>query len=100
MRPIDLSHEITALLYLKEHCAYEYFHGSLFPGQMHDSSDRCHIFKMSTTGPASGVDLVKRMQAGHDLANAWCCFDHVYRVKDWVTMAAHVYDTRYKLVSA
>lgn len=94
LQPVDLSHEITALLYLKEHCAYEFFHGSLFPGQLHDSDDRCHVFKMSTNGPASGVDLVKRMQPGNDLEKAWCCFDHVHRIKHWVTMAAHVYDIR------
>lgn len=89
-----MSHDITALLYLKDHCAYDFFHGSLFPGQLHDEKDRCFIFKMSTVGPASGVDLVKRMQMGGDLEKCWICFDHVFRIKDWVTMAAHVYDTR------
>lgn len=95
LQPIDLSQEITSFLYLKEHCAYQYFHGSLFPGQLHDTNDRCHIFKMSTTGPASGVELVKRMKPGNDLERSWCCFDHVHRIKEWVTMAAHVYDIRY-----
>ena len=50
---------------------------------------------MSEVGPASGVDLIKRMQAGGDLECAWMMFDHVKRVKDWTTVACHVYDSLY-----
>jgi hypothetical protein len=46
-------------------------------------------------GPGSGVDLVKRMQPGEDLENVWMMFDHVKRVKQWTTMACHVYDSTY-----
>jgi hypothetical protein len=53
---------------------------------------------MLTEGPGSGVDLVKRMQPGSDLQNAWMMFDHVKCVKDWTTMACHVYDPQYKKV--
>ena len=53
---------------------------------------------MLTEGPGSGVDLVKRMQHKGDLQNAWMMFDHVKRVKDWTTMACHVYDAQYKKV--
>ena len=35
------------------------------------------------------------MQPGGDLDNAWIMFDHVKRVRDWSTMACHVYDATY-----
>jgi hypothetical protein len=50
---------------------------------------------MSEVGPGSGVDLVKRMQPGEDLQNAWMMFDHVKWVRQWTTMACHVYDSTY-----
>jgi hypothetical protein len=53
------------------------------------------VFKMSEVGPANGVDLVRRMQPGGDLENAWIMSDHVKLVKGWTTMAAHVYDGTY-----
>lgn len=65
-----------------------------FPGQGSDS-DKVFVFKMSEVGPASGVDLVTRMQPGGDLEDAWIMFDHVRRVKLWTTIACHVYDTTY-----
>jgi hypothetical protein len=36
--------------------------------------------------------LVRRMQPGGDLENVWIMFDHV---KQWTTMACHVYDSAY-----
>ena len=65
-----------------------------FPGQRTDK-DKVFVFKISEIGPSSGVDLVKRMQAGGDLQCAWMMFDHVKRVKEWTTMACHVYDSLY-----
>lgn len=65
-----------------------------FPGQGSES-DKVFVFKMSEVGPGSGVDLVTRMQPGGDLQNAWIMFDHVKRVKDWTSMACHVYDATY-----
>lgn len=50
---------------------------------------------MSVQGPGSGVDQVKRMQPGGSLENVWLIFDHVKRVKDWTSMACHVYDSTY-----
>ena len=29
------------------------------------------------------------------MENSWIMFDHVKRVKDWITIACHVYDSRY-----
>lgn len=50
-----------AIFRLKREVAYEFFHGSRFPGQGR-KEDKCYIFKMSTMGPGSGVDLVNRMR--------------------------------------
>ena len=50
---------------------------------------------MAELGPGSGVNLVRRMQPGGDLEDAWMMFDHVKRVKSWTTMACHVYDSTY-----
>ena len=70
---------------------WPYVQENLFPGQGSDSN-KVFVFKMSEIGPGSGVDLVKRMQPGGDLQDAWMMFDHVKRVKKWTTMACHVYD--------
>ena len=67
---------------------------SKFPG-LGTNKDKVFVFKMSEVGPSRGVDLVKRMQAGGHLQCAWMMFDHVKRVKDWTTMACHVYDSLY-----
>ena len=77
------------ILELKRLSRYNYIHGSSFPGQDRTKS---WLFKMSTTGGGSSVDLVKRMQRGEDLQNSWIMFDHVNRVKHWTTMACHVYE--------
>ncbi len=50
---------------------------------------------MSVDLPGSGVDLVKRMHEGGDMENSWIMFDHVKRLKDWTTLACHVYDSKY-----
>ena len=53
------------------------------------------VFKMSVDLPGSSVELMKRMQVGGDMENSLIMFDHVKRLKDWTTMACHVYDSRY-----
>jgi hypothetical protein len=73
---------------------WPYVQKNMFPGQGSDS-DKVFLFKMSKVGPSSGVDLVKRMQPGGDLQDAWIMFDHVKRIKKWTTMACHVYDSTY-----
>ena len=52
----------TQLLKLKKTCAYPYMQGMLFPGQSMLPNARSHIFKMSTIGLGSGLDLVNRMR--------------------------------------
>ena len=49
---------------------WNYVQKSMFPGQGEDL-DKVFVFKMSEVRPGSGVDLVKRMQAGGDLKNTW-----------------------------
>ena len=80
---------------MKRESKFEFIHDSVFPGQ---GKEKVYMFKMLTEGPGSGVDLVRRMQSPRDLQNAWLMFDHVKRVKDWTTMACHVYDMEYKKV--
>ena len=85
---------IDSITKLRGASKWAFVQESKFPGQQ-TNIDKVFIFKMSEVGPASGVDLVKRMQPGGDLECAWVMFDHVKRVKDWTTMACHVYDSIY-----
>lgn len=80
-----------AVLALKQKIGYPFIHSILFPGQL-NTTIQPHVFKMSTLGPGSGVDLVNRMRPGGNLQDMWVHFDHVHRVTGWSTMAAHVYD--------
>ena len=82
---------IDNILKLKKASTYDYIHDSRFPGQG-SSEDIVYLFKMSTVGAGSGVDLVRRMQPGGDLELAWIMFDHVKRVVGWTSLGAHVYD--------
>ena len=67
---------------------------NMFPRQG-ANDDKAFVFKMSEVGPASGVDLVTRMQPRGDLQDSWFMFDHVKRVNNWTTMACHIYDSQY-----
>jgi hypothetical protein len=80
------------IMAMKTYTTIEYVHANIFPGQ---GRDKVYVFKMLEDGPGSGVDLVKRMQPGGDLKNAWLMFDHVKHVKEWTTMACHMYDAAY-----
>jgi hypothetical protein len=73
---------------------WDFVQNNMFPGQGSEV-DKVYVFKMSELGPASGVDLVKRMQPTGDLELSWMMFDHVRRVRNWTTMACHVYDSTY-----
>jgi hypothetical protein len=77
---------------MQRYTTIEYILGYVFPSQ---GKDKVYVFKMLVDGPGSGMDLVKRMQPGGDLANAWLMFDHVKWVQEWTTMACHVYDAAY-----
>ena len=70
---------LDSITKLKGSSNWAFVQENKFPGQGSDS-DKVFVFKMSEVGPASGVDLVKRMQQGEDLQNTWIMFDHVKRV--------------------
>ena len=80
---------VDSILKLKKGSKYDYIQDSRFPEQR---SDLAYLFKMSTTSPGSGVDLVKRMQPGGDLALQFIMFDHVKCIDKWTTLGAHMYD--------
>ena len=86
---------IDNIMTMKRESKFEFIHYSVFPGQ---GKEKVYIFKMLREGPGSGVDLVRRMQLVGDVQNAWLMFDHMKRMKEWTTMACHVYNTEYKKV--
>jgi hypothetical protein len=59
---------------------WAYVQENKFPGQGSDF-DKVYVFKMSEVGLGSWVHLVKKIQPGGDLEDAWIMFDHVKRVK-------------------
>ena len=80
------------IMALKDHSTFKFVHGSWFPRQ---SKEKMFVFKMSVDLPGTDVELVKRMQVGKNMENSWIMFNHVKRVKDWTTIACHVYDSQY-----
>ena len=66
---------LKALLDLKgkTHKILPFFFNTLFPNQM-GSFVEPHVFKMSSVGPGSGVDLVNQMRPGGPLENHICAF--------------------------
>jgi hypothetical protein len=49
------------------------------------------IFKMSTKGAGSGVDLLKRMKPENELFGTWVMFDIMHQITTgWLTFSAHV----------
>ena len=88
------------ILLLQKRCVFPFFHGSRFPGQG-GANEKCFLFKMSTKGPASGVELVNRMRrkGAGDLQSAWVHFDHTHRIDGWATMSCSVYDPGYVIAS-
>ncbi len=83
---------MDSIIALKNNPRFKFVHENRFPGQ---SKEKVFIFKMSVDLQGSGVDLVRRMQAGNDLSESWIMFDHIKRVKEWTMMACHVYEPRY-----
>ena len=89
--------EMDGIAKLRGTTSWAFVQTNRFPGQG-DPTDKVFVFKMSEVGLGSGVDLVRRMQPGGELENAWMMFDHVKRVKKWTTMACHVYELKYRRV--
>ena len=86
---LDLCSYVDNILKLKKGSRYDFIQESCFRGH---GSDLAYIFKMSTIGLRSGVDLVCRMQKGGNLQSEFIMFDHVKRVPYWTTLGAHIYD--------
>lgn len=63
---------------IKSYTTIVYIYGNIFPRQ---GKDKFYVFKMLVDQPGSGIDLIKRIQLGRDLENAWLIFDHVKRVQ-------------------
>jgi hypothetical protein len=89
-----ISSDMTMILELKAKTVMPFVQSVLFLGQSLASNERPHIFKMSTSGLGSGIDLIRRMQPGGNLEHSWVLSDVMHRMLDnkWVTMSAHVYD--------
>jgi hypothetical protein len=79
---------------LRGYSHWAYIQENKFPGQVLDLN-KVFVFKKLEVGLGSRLHLVKRMQPGGDLQEAWIMFHHVKRVKHWTTMAYHVYDSAY-----
>jgi hypothetical protein len=106
MSSTSIKNDVTAFRYIRRFevmdgiamlrgCSHwAYIQENKFLGQGSDS-DKVFVFKMSEVGPGSGAHLVKQMQPGWNLEDAWIIFDHVKHVKHWTTMACHVYDSIY-----
>jgi hypothetical protein len=106
MNSPSIKNDVTSFTYIRRYMimdgitmlrgcsSWPYVQENMSQSQGSDS-DKVFVFKMSEVGPGSSVDLVKRMQPGGDLQNAWMMFDHVKHVKMWTTMACHVYDSTY-----
>ena len=80
---------IDNILKLKKGSMYDYIQDSCFLGQ---DSELAYVFKMSTIGPGSGVDLVRRMEPSGDLVLQFVMFDHVKQINGWTTLGIHIYD--------
>lgn len=65
---------------LRGYSKWPYVRKNMFLGQGSDF-DKVFLFKMSELGPGNGVDLVKGMQPGSNLQDAWIMFDHIRHVK-------------------
>jgi hypothetical protein len=77
------------ILAIKMQCKYSFIQMNKFPRQDFDCTS--YVFKMSSSGPGSGVELIHRMTQG-DLKHTFVHFDHIKHVHHWTTLGVHVYD--------
>jgi len=75
---------IDKILLFKSKSRYNYIQDNCFLRQL--SNQKVFFFKMSIDGVPNGVDLVKRMQLGGDLENAWIMLDHFKQIERWSIM--------------
>ena len=86
--------DISSILVLKNRSTYDFIHEIMLPGVSMHGQKAC-LFKMSTTGSGSGIDLLTRMGPGKDLEGVWVMFGHVKRIHNWTTMACHIYEPNF-----
>ncbi len=75
---------IDNIFLFKSKNRYNYTQDNCFLRQF--SNQKVFLFKMSIDGVANSVDLVRQMQLGGDLENAWIMFDHFKCIEGWSTM--------------
>jgi hypothetical protein len=85
---------IDSITILRGCSHWPYVQKNMFLGQGSDF-DKVFLFKILEVGLGSNVDLVKLMQLGGDLQDAWIMFDHMKCVKKWTIVACHVYNSTY-----
>lgn len=83
---------IHSIMILRDHSGFNYVYSSIFLGRF---QVEIIVFKMLVDLPWSGVNCVKCMQVGRDMKNYWVLFDHIKCLKDWTTLAYHMYDSKY-----
>lgn len=91
-----LKREFDSIRDMQQNIQFLYILRFLFPGQGF-KNDRPHVFKMSTKGPGSRLDILRRMSYagsyGGPLEGSWVSFDVMHRIHTgWMTFSAHVYD--------
>ena len=83
---------MDSIMALKDHSTFKFVHGSRFQGQL---INKVFVFKMCVDLHGSGVNfckaLVVRRRHGTFVDN----FNHMKCLKDWTTMAYHMYDIKY-----
>jgi hypothetical protein len=62
---------------MKRYTIIENIHGNIF---LRQGKETVYVFMMLVDKPGIGMELVKCMQLGGDLENAWLMFDHVKRI--------------------
>lgn len=82
---------MNSIMALTYQYGFNSIHGSRFLGQ---SKDKAFVFKMSLNIPTNGVEFLKCMQGRGDIENFWIMLNHNKHLKNWTTMACHVYDTK------
>lgn len=61
----------------------ECFYNSVFPSQ---GQEKAYLSKILIDGRGNGVDFVWWMQPKSNFQNNYVMFDHVKRMKSWVTI--------------
>jgi hypothetical protein len=83
---------INSIVALNDNSNFKYIHYNWFPGQ---SINKVFVFKISIDLACSGIDFVQWMQVGRDIEHLQIMFNYMKWVKDWTTIACHIYESKY-----